>query len=83
VRTESAICLLIDQDAQYLDPVRQLNQEVPVAGQMMNFVGIAAGEIGHRGDVRPIGDGDELALGLEVFAKQLDPEPIAIYEYMA
>ncbi len=58
-------------NVEYLHTLRQLDQELGVAFEMMNFRGIIAGEFRHRLHALPIRDCHELAFGLAIFAEHL------------
>src|ERR1044072_8920976 len=62
------------EQADDLHRLRQLDQKLRIAVEMMDVGGIAAGEAGHRRDVLPVRDGHELAFVLAILAEGLYAE---------
>src|ERR1041384_2584428 len=57
-----------------LHRLRQLDQKLRIAVEVVDVGGIAPGEARHRRDVLPVGDGHELALVLAILAECLYAE---------
>ena len=65
---------IVHQDSMELNALRQFDQELGVAIEMMNLDRVALCEGGHRLDVRPVGDSREPRFLVPVLAKELDAE---------
>jgi hypothetical protein len=68
-RSNSAQALTVDHDAVDLDGLREFDQELGIAVEVVNLGRLAFGESRHRGEVWPIGDGREPTLVFAILAE--------------